>query len=157
MAYDLSFGYQNPTDQLGFGTGGYNPTQSSVLGGMGSVPLSSDASSLGSTFSSWLPSQDTMRTLFGGTDPSTGFQSSGVVAPVAQGLGALFQGWTGMQQLGLARDQLNFQRNAFDTNLRNQSQAYNTALEDRIRGRTSDYAGKENDVQRELTAKRLQF
>lgn len=155
MAYDLSFGYQNPNDQLSFGTSGYNPTQSSILGGTGSVPVSS--SGLGSTFASWLPSEDTMRTLFGGTNPETGFQSSGLVAPLAQGLGSLFQGWTGMQQLGLARDQLAFQKDAFNTNLQNQTSAYNTALEDRIRGRTSDYAGKENDVQRELTAKRLQF
>ena len=98
-----------------------------------------------------------MRILFGGTNPETGFQSSGIVSPLTQGLGALFQGWTGMQQLDLARDQLNFQKNAFNTNLRNQTQAYNTALEDRIRGRTSNYEGKEQDVQNYLNQNRLNF
>lgn len=159
MAFDLNFGgYQ--TSQLPLFDSGYNPTQSSVLGTNLSTPITggaSVASGMGSTFASWLPSEDTMRTLFGGTNPETGFQSSGIVSPLAQGLGALFQGWTGMQQLDLARDQLNFQKNAFNTNLRNQTQAYNTALEDRIRGRTSNYEGKEQDVQNYLNQNRLNF
>lgn len=159
MAFDLNFGgYQ--TSQLPLFDSGYNPTQSSVLGTNLSTPITGGASvagGMGSTFASWLPSEDTMRTLFGGTNPETGFQSSGIVSPLAQGLGALFQGWKGMQQLGLARDQLNFQKNAFNTNLRNQSQAYNTALEDRIRGRTSNYEGKEQDVQNYLNQNRLNF
>lgn len=159
MAFDLNFGgYQ--TSQLPLFDSGYNPTQSSVLGTNLSTPITGGtpaAGGMGSTFASWLPSEDTMRTLFGGTNPETGFQSSGIVSPLAQGLGALFQGWTGMQQLGLARDQLNFQKNAFNTNLRNQTQAYNTALEDRIRGRTSNYEGKEQDVQNYLNQNRLNF
>lgn len=159
MAFDLNFGgYQ--TSQLPLFDSGYNPTQSSVLSTNLSTPITGGtpaASSLGSTFASWLPSEDTMRTLFGGTNPETGFQSSGIVSPLAQGLGSLFQGWTGMQQLDLARDQLNFQKNAFNTNLRNQTQAYNTALEDRIRGRTSNYDGKEQDVQNYLNQNRLNF
>lgn len=159
MAFDLNFGgYQ--TSQLPLFDSGYNPTQSSVLGTNLSSPITGGApvtGGMGSTFASWLPSEDTMRTLFGGTNPETGFQSSGIVSPLAQGLGALFQGWTGMQQLGLARDQLNFQKNAFNTNLRNQTQAYNTALEDRIRGRTSNYEGKEQDVQNYLNQNRLNF
>lgn len=159
MAFDLNFGgYQ--TSQLPLFDSGYNPTQSSVLGTNLSTPITGGApvaGGMGSTFASWLPSEDTMRTLFGGTNPETGFQSSGIVSPLAQGLGALFQGWTGMQQLGLARNQLNFQKNAFNTNLRNQTQAYNTALEDRIRGRTSNYDGKEQDVQNYLNQNRLNF
>ena len=159
MAFDLNFGgYQ--TSQLPLFDSGYNPTQSSVLGTNLSTPITGGApvaGGMGSTFASWLPSEDTMRTLFGGTNPETGFQSSGIVSPLAQGLGSLFQGWTGMQQLDLARDQLNFQKNAFNTNLRNQTQAYNTALEDRIRGRTSNYEGKEQDVQNYLNQNRLNF
>lgn len=160
MAFDLNFGgYQ--TSQLPLFDSGYNPTQSAVLGGLGTSISPTAGNSvlggMGDSFASWLPSEDTMRTLFGGTNPETGFQSSGIVSPLAQGLGALFQGWTGMQQLGLARDQLNFQKNVFNTNLRNQSQAYNTALEDRIRGRSSNYEGKEQDVQNYLNQNRLNF
>ncbi len=154
MAYDLNFGYQAP-DQAQLLTGGYNPTQSSVL----NAPLSTAGNPVAdngmfSAFSNWL-NGDTGRSLFGGTDPSTGFQSMGLVAPTIQGLGSLFQAWNGMQTLGLAKDQLNFQKNAFNTNLNNQRQTYNTALEDRIRGRTSDYAGKEQDVQGYLDKNRL--
>lgn len=159
MAYDLNFGGYQTSQPLLFDSG-YNPTQSSVLNTNLSTPITDGApatSGLGSIFASWLPSEDTMRILFGGTNPETGFKSSGIVSPLAQGLGALFQGWTGMQQLDLARDQLNFQKNAFNTNLRNQTQAYNTALEDRIRGRTSNYDGKEQDVQNYLNQNRLNF
>ena len=154
MAFDLNFGYQAP-DQAQLLTGGYNPTQSSVLNAplsTGNAPVTDNG--MFSAFSNWL-NGDTSRSLFGGTDPSTGFQSMGIVSPTLQGLGSLFQAWNGMQTLGLAKDQLNFQRNAFNTNLANQRQTYNTALEDRIRGRTSDYAGKEQDVQSYLDKNRL--
>ena len=157
MAFDLNFGgYQ--TSQLPLFDSGYNPTQSSVLGTNLSTPITGGtpaASGLGSTFASWLPSEDTMRTLFGGTDPNTGFQSAGIVAPTLQGLGSLFSAWNGMQSLGLARDQLQFQKDAYNTNLANSIQSYNTQLEDRIRGRTSNYAGKEEDVQTYLANNRL--
>ena len=65
---------------------------------------------------------------------------------LAQGLGALSGMYFGSRQLGLAREQLGFQKEAFNTNMRNSIQSYNTSLEDRIRGRSSDYEGKENDV-----------
>ncbi|EAA6070268.1 hypothetical protein DQY91_22435 [Salmonella enterica subsp. enterica] len=60
-----------------------------------------------------------------------------------------------MQSLGLAKDQLQFQKDAYNTNLNNSIQSYNTQLEDRIRGRTSNYAGKEEDVQTYLANNRL--
>lgn len=47
-------------------------------------------------------------------------------------LGSLYGG---IRQLGLAKDALNFQKEAFNTNLNNQRQSYNTALEDRARAR----------------------
>lgn len=154
MAFDSNFGMNQ--QQLPLVYQNYNPTQSSIL----NTPLSSVGNSIAgdsglfSTFSNWLQG-DTARLLFGGTDPSTGFQSQGIIPPTLQGLGSIFQAWSGMQNLGLAKDQLNFQRNAFNTNLANQRQAYNTALEDRIRGRTSDYAGKEEDVQAYLNKNSL--
>lgn len=63
-----------------------------------------------------------------------------------QGLGSLYGIYNGMKSMSLAKDNFNFQKTAYQTNLRNSTQSYNTALEDRIRGRTSDYAGKEADV-----------
>lgn len=152
MAFNLNFGYQNPTQQMDFLNSGYGaitPTQQVIP----QQPANVDPSMM-AKFSSWLGG-DTGRALFGGTDPSTGFQSTGFISPAISGLGALFQGWSGMRGMDLAKDQLNFQKQAYQTNLEGSAKAYNTALEDRIRGRTSAYEGKEADVQRELEAKRM--
>lgn len=159
MAYNLDFTGMNPTQDFSlFGSNSYNPMQSTVLNAsptsFGSVTPQVTDGSLMSSFNSWLQG-DTGRTLFGGTDPNTGFQSAGLVAPTLQGLGSLFSAWTGMQSLGLAQDQLQFQKDAYNTNLNNSIQSYNTQLEDRIRGRTSNYAGKEEDVQTYLANNRL--
>lgn len=93
---------------------------------------------------SWLKG-DTMQTLFGGQNEQGNFQP-GIVSPMLGGMGALFQGWSGLQQSKLAKDALNFQKQAFQTNLANQTRAYNTQLEDQYKARTSDYAGKDKDV-----------
>lgn len=74
---------------------------------------------------------------------------------VVSGISALGQAWLGFQQLNQAKDALNFQKKAFNINLTNQTKDYNTSLEDRIRGRTADYAGKEADVQKYLAAHSL--
>lgn len=93
---------------------------------------------------SWLKG-DTMQTLFGGQNEQGNFQP-GIVSPMLGGMGALFQGWSGLQQSKVAKDALNFQKQAFQTNLANQTQSYNTQLEDQYKARTSDYAGKDKDV-----------
>lgn len=66
---------------------------------------------------------------------------------VIQGFGTLANAYLGFQQLKNAKANLAFQKDAFNTNLINSTQNYNTSLEDRIRGRTSAYEGKEADVQ----------
>jgi hypothetical protein len=50
----------------------------------------------------------------------------------AQLLGSL---WNAYNQHKIAKEQMSFARSTFDTNLANQKQTYNTALEDRIRAR----------------------
>lgn len=60
------------------------------------------------------------------------------------GLGALNTGFNiygGLKQLGLAKDQLNFTKDAFNTNLANSIKSYNTALEDRARSRYAYMTG----------------
>lgn len=65
------------------------------------------------------------------------FGENGWFSPVAQtGLG-MFNAWQGMQALDLGKDQLAFQRDAFERNYANQVQTLNTALEDRQRARVS--------------------
>lgn len=77
------------------------------------------------------------------------------LSAVFQGIGALTQAYLGFQQLRQAKEGLKFQKQAYKANLANSEQSYNTSLEDRIRGRTSNYAGKEEDVQSYLSANRL--
>lgn len=65
--------------------------------------------------------------LFGGTN-AQGVTTQGIIPSVA-GLGtALAQSWLGFQQYGLARDAFNFQRDAFERNFAQQTDAYNRSV-----------------------------
>lgn len=57
------------------------------------------------------------------------------LASIAQGLASLGQVYGSLQAVRLGKEQLGLQREAYQTNLANQRQSYNTALEDRIRSR----------------------
>lgn len=61
----------------------------------------------------------------------TGIDWGGTVAPTLQGIGGLAQSWLGFQQLGLAKDQFNFQKDAFTKNYDQQAQSMNTQMSDR--------------------------
>ena len=71
-----------------------------------------------------------------GAGVKTGFWQPGGGASLALGaiqtLGSL---WNSFQQNKLAKKSLALQERAFETNLKNQTQTYNTALEDRINAR----------------------
>lgn len=61
---------------------------------------------------------------------------------LALGAGSsLLNGWMGMQQYKVARDQLNFQKEAFAKNYGAQRQSMNTQLEDRQRARLASNSG----------------
>lgn len=79
----------------------------------------------------------------------------GNLATVFGGIQALGGAYLGFQQLRQAKEALNFQKKAYSTNLANSTKSYNTSLEDRINGRTADYAGKDADVQAYLAAHQL--
>lgn len=57
---------------------------------------------------------------------------AGMILGGVQVLGNL---WSTYQQHKMAKNQMSFAREQWDTNLSNQTQSYNTALEDRIRSR----------------------
>lgn len=65
------------------------------------------------------------------------FGANGWGLPAIQGLGGLAQSWLGFKQLGLAKDQFNFQKDAFTQNYNMQAQTMNRQLEDRQRARLS--------------------
>lgn len=73
------------------------------------------------------------------------------------GIQALGSAYLGFQQLKQAKDALNFQKKSYNTNLTNSTQSYNTSLEDRINGRTADYAGKAADVNSYLASHELKM
>lgn len=62
----------------------------------------------------------------------SGIQMGGLALSGLQTLGNL---WMGFQANKLAKQQLNFQKDAFSANFANSVSGYNTALEDRIRSR----------------------
>jgi hypothetical protein len=93
---------------------------------------------------------------FGGFNPGASAGSMGMAMPggatpsflglkgvsTAQGLSGILQGvntlgnlWGALQSLKLAKKQFNFTKDITETNLRNQTQSYNTALSDRISSR----------------------
>lgn len=77
----------------------------------------------------------TWDSLFGYTDPNSGVQHAGSFLPAAQAVGGLAQSWLGFQNLGLAKDQFNFQKGAFNDQYNQQVNQYNTAINDRAASR----------------------
>lgn len=124
------------------------------------APMGTNAATSGMPFG--LPGQEAQSMIPGsqpGATPGGGWKgwlgNSQNLAAVVQGIGALSSAYLGFQQLKLAKESLGLQKQAYKTNMRNSTQTYNTSLEDRIRGRTSAYEGKEMDVNKYLQTNRL--
>ncbi|UKL14809.1 hypothetical protein C121_76 [Stenotrophomonas phage C121] len=63
--------------------------------------------------------------------------------------------YTGLQGLGMARDNLRLQKRAFETNLANTTKAYNTTLEGRARSRAVIEGTSDADTQAYIERNRL--
>lgn len=59
----------------------------------------------------------------------------GTVGSIGQIGSSLMTAWNAWQQNKIAKETLNFQKDAYNTNMNNTIQSYNTALEDRIGAR----------------------
>lgn len=59
------------------------------------------------------------------------------ISLLLEGLTSLGNLYSAVQQNNIARDALAFKKDAYNTNLANQTQSYNTALEDRAYGRAN--------------------
>jgi hypothetical protein len=168
----------------GFGSGlgsqpfgsNWNPQQAMTaqmptgVGALSAMPTSMDLSAMSAgaqpmggsvDWNSAMTARDGTMAQYGGGMPAggggiKGWCSNGQnLGALAQGFGALTSAWLGYQNLRVAKDQLGFQKDAFNKNYKSQTQSYNTSLEDRIRGRTADYSGKEQDVQAYLDKNKL--
>jgi hypothetical protein len=74
--------------------------------------------------------------LMGGTNQD-GMKTTGLVTGGLGALQGLANSWLGFQQLGLAKDQLGFQKDAFNKNYANNVSLTNSQLEDRQRARVA--------------------
>lgn len=105
--------------------------------------------------------------------PSTGSSSSfgdwfnrdnaGLALGALQGLSGLLGGFGALQQnkmakkqLGLARDQFDFQKDFANRNYANELSAFNTAMEDKINARAAQEGRDQNYVNDYLNRNRLQ-
>lgn len=86
-----------------------------------------------------------------GSQQGSGFWSkdggAGLILGGVQVLGNL---WSSFQAHKMAKKQMAFAREQWDTNLANQTQTYNTALEDRIRGRYATGTRSEEQLSGEI-------
>ena len=141
----------NPTQQFNFG----QPTNNiPSTGGYGDNAMQGFMDSSGMSLPSNAPTQqtDNLNNMAGlGPNNSTSLsqgsnqsfmggmlgdgENQGWGAPVLGGLSSLAQSWLGFQQLGVAKDQLSFQKDSFKKNYDQQAQSYNTQLADRQRAR----------------------
>lgn len=106
--------------QLGTAQAATAPVSSPSVGGSGMPNVTVDSPTTPDTENvqggSWFSDTNNLKTVIGGV----------------QVLGSL---WNSYQQHKMAKQQMSFAREQWDTNLANQTQTYNTALEDRIRAR----------------------
>ncbi len=74
---------------------------------------------------------------FLGTTDKNGLRTDGWGMTALSAATGLFNGYMGMKQYGLAKDQLNFQKDAFYKNYEAQKSSINSSLEDRQRARVA--------------------
>ena len=89
---------------------------------------------------------DWMTIWFGGKDAQTGNLSPGILPVGIGALTGLAGAYTGLEQLQVAKDNLAFQKDAFNKNFANQAKLTNSQLADRQRARVMDSPGAYESV-----------
>lgn len=149
------------TPQLSFSNYSDPTTNGSSLSSVGvganlqlGTPVTADSTG-GSTMPSATVASPTTPAV-GGTGQNNGFfgenfwSKDGGAGMILGGVQVLGNLWNSYQSHKLAKEQMGFAREQWDTNLANQTQTYNTALEDRIRGRYAQGTRTEAQLQGEI-------
>lgn len=139
MAFDFQYGAGAASPQFSMGGGstpvyGYNSLNTY---GLGSPTLGTNQ---GGDLGGVLGTTSSMSGATPGANSGLfGISGLGANLPTlqlgVQGLSSLASLYTGLQALGLAKDQFNFNKQLATTNLNNSVQSYNTALSDRANAR----------------------
>lgn len=82
--------------------------------------------------------------LFGYKDPKTGYSFGGYAAPILNTATAGMNAYLGLKQLGLMKDNLAFQKDAFSKQFEAQRTTTNTELRDRQNARNASGSGYES-------------
>ena len=144
-----NYGFAPPTSNYGFTAS----SPQTVLGSglrMPTMPSAGNSSSWGLN-----PQSSGMGMQYGGQTASPGLnlnQSNGfgfnmpTLQLGLQGLNAISGLYFGSKAMGMAKDQFDFSKQMAQTNLKNQVNAYNTGLEDRLRTREQFNTGASSDA-----------
>jgi hypothetical protein len=118
-----------------------------VMGGVGATvgAPATDISAVTANILNGDPQAGLGKTAIAGADGGSGFGwNMGTAQTLVGGLQAFGNLYNSYQQTKMAREQLSFQKEAYQTNLENTTQNYNTTLEDRIKSRYK-FEGKSSD------------
>lgn len=118
----------NTTGPLGF-----DPTDKAGLDAVGASIAGQPGLGLMDSLKGWWNNASALNKF----DGKGNMTQQGFAMPAIQGLSALMSGFLGMKQYGLAKDQFNFQKDAFATNLAAKKATTNAMLEDRQRARVA--------------------
>ncbi|ANJ20716.1 virion protein [Roseobacter phage RD-1410Ws-07] len=144
------------TPNLSFGNYSSATTNGNQMGSLGfAMGEQIQAPTMGASGASAMPNVtvDSPTVPGGATNPAqTGgsgnfWSQNGGAGLILGGVQVLGNLWNSYQAHKMAKEQMSFAREQWNTNLANQTQTYNTALEDRIRARHA-YSGQgEGDTQ----------
>lgn len=140
-----SAGWQNPA----LVTNPYTTGMQAILPDFGFTPTTSVNTGWRNPALTTTPAaagSDWMTTWFGGTDAQTGNLSPGILPVGIGALTGLAGAYTGLEQLQVAKDNLAFQKDAFNKNFANQAKLTNSQLADRQRARVMDSPGAYESV-----------
>lgn len=133
-----SYGFTAAAPQTILGSGLTMPTMTSA-GNSGSWGLNPQSSGMGMQYGG--------QTATPNLNQSNGFGFNMPTLQLGlQGLNAITGLYFGSKALGMAKDQFNFSKQMAQTNLKNQVNAYNTGLEDRLRTREQFNTGASGDA-----------